>query len=87
MEKFRKPLEYDHDLTNARLYRYPLENIVNNRLKKSVDKHWWDKMVIGVTHKKFELHYKLRDKVMNSHMKKADVTKSKLRTARTNHFY
>ncbi len=44
-------------------------------------------MVERVTHKKFELHYKLRDKVMNSHMKRPDAKKSKIRTVRANHFY
>lgn len=87
MEKFRKPLEYDHDLTNTRLYRYPLDNIISNRLRKSVDGKWWHKMVERVTHKKFELHYQLRDRVLNSHMKRPDQAKNKLRNARTNHFY
>lgn len=50
-----------------------------------MDAQWWSKMVERVTHKKFELQYQLRDKVINSHMK-VEV-KSKLRTTRAHHFY
>lgn len=58
---------------------------MSNRLRKTVDAQWWSKMVERVTHKKFELQYQLRDKVINSHMK-VEV-KSKLRTTRAHHFY
>jgi hypothetical protein len=78
--------EYDHDRTNTKIYKYPLENIITTRLKRSVDPDWWEKMVERLTHQKMDIHGKVRDAIINKQLAFRELKAGKVRTARANYF-
>lgn len=86
IKKYKRMPEYDHDLTNTKVYKYPLQNIITTRLKREVDPGWWDKMIETVTHQKQDFHDRLKDSVLNKQLAKRETKLGKIKMARTNYF-